>query len=226
MANFQLPPGAHRVRVVYSFKELAAAELSAECNCVVWIRELDLDYLALIDFLDRNKDALENPGTYKVSQNPAHKEIFESFPLRPEARKVRDQILQDVDMIQSCKRFIHINHEQARLPKDLSRVPAVEAPHADFFEEDHPPGSQNRWMCCYTPVTTLMTANEDAVHVGRIFYRLKPGARIFTFPPGSMWKHMVSDEAGHNREAFPPLIHWAPVIGENEPGRLIITADG
>lgn len=210
-----IPRKNSRVKVVASLSDMfnRAFGGAEEVNCIVHPRKLSGDFNALARRLS---------APLKLEKKPFVELSTDAFALharslRGAEKKAAKAILADMKRMdeQNLNPVLRVIGEG-----DYREQSAFDRVH-DFHADGVTKVGGYKVLCCYTSPVTEGLRLEDAEFQEDGYYKMKPGAKPFSFRPGSIWRHAVIGTG----EGILPFIHRAPHVSEQRQPRLILMAD-
>jgi hypothetical protein len=228
------PPGYDRVRVVASFQELVTTPFGGGVNALCWPRSLSGDFAEVVGHLAATDDI-----------TPLDEAMLRALPLSSAGRAAVATLIEDLERLRAhglapvldCIRRYPRDEEPGAVPTDVYSF------HADSATEE-----TDTYLCSYTEAASEGLRNEEAQryvdqpetrarllrefggaegaefreylqdHCYDLHYAPRPGARVFAFGLGHLWRIAV-DYPG---SPVPPCLHRAPETQPGRPPRLLL----
>jgi hypothetical protein len=170
--------GYDRLKVVGGIKELYNASFNP-ANVIIYPKPFSQTRINEFNELARGLARYAEDGLMAVGDPDRLKDYLKSLSLeeRPEAKI----LLHDLKIFRE-------HHKEAVL-RVVKNGGYYEEAHVYKFHGDEAKNPvTGRSMRCYNPPTTLGIRNEDAELQYEDMYLARPGARIFSFRPGDIWR--------------------------------------
>ncbi|MGB6221730.1 hypothetical protein [Haloferula sp.] len=236
MSPCSIPDDNDRVRRVASFEELLATPFKDGVNALCWERNLAGDFGEVLGKLD-----LEG------GINPLDEEILSTLDLSPEGKLALDAMLGDLERLSSLGLAPELN---GVIGHTRDEDPGLLRTDVYSFHADRATAEADTWLCTYLGPSSEGLRNERALrhvddpekrlallkdygggddagfrryladHCYDLHYAALPGAKVFSFGLGSLWRIAV-DYPGC---PVPPCIHRAPNSLPGDLPRLMLIA--